>query len=47
MLLIFLPAVMNGDWKRMGMYAPFILSYVLGAVRDEIFRTTAQGFKPM
>ena len=45
--MMFLPALINGDWKRMGLYAPFILGFVLSAVRNEIFRTTAQGFNPL
>jgi len=46
-LFIFLPTLMNGDWKRMGLYAPFMFSYVLGALRKEIMTTTAQGFNVM
>ena len=45
MAFIFLPAIIRGEWKQMGLYTPFMFSHVLGAARSELFRLTAQGLK--
>lgn len=42
--LIFLPAILNGQWANLGFYSPFIFSYVLSSCRAELFRLTSEGF---
>ena len=44
MCLIFIPAIIRGEWRSAGLYAPFMFSYVLSAVRNELFRATKEGF---
>merc|ERR1712166_20674 len=41
MLLIFLPALLNGQWSNMSFYSPFLFGQVLSACRAELFYLTA------
>lgn len=45
MAFIFLPAIIRGEWKQMGLYTPFMFSHVLASARSELFRMTAEGLK--
>ena len=43
MAFIFVPAIVRGEWRSAGLYAPFLFSYVLSAARTELFRATSEG----